>query len=85
MDACSQDRLPEAKEALNQVLEHDKMRGKPLLIFANKQDCDNAVSEGPLGEQLDLNAVLGENKKLSRVVCFTTVAIDSCRMFTVLL
>ncbi len=70
MDACSQGRIPEAKEALNEVLEHDRMRGKPLLVLANKQDCDNTISEGPLSEQLDLNDVLGEHRKLSRVVCY---------------
>ena len=69
VDACSQDRIPEAKEALNEVFEHDKMKGKPLLIFANKQDGDDAISEGLLGDQLDLSGILGEHKRLSRVVC----------------
>lgn len=68
VDACSQTRLPEAREALNEVLEHERMKGKPLLILANKQDCDNAIGEGPLSEQLNLNGILGEHRKLSRVV-----------------
>lgn len=69
MDAGSESRLPEAKEALNEVLEHERVKGKPLLILANKQDCDNAIHEGPLSEQLNLNALFGEHKNLSRVVC----------------
>ena len=37
VDACSVDRLEEAKEALANVVQHEKMEGKPLLVFANKR------------------------------------------------
>lgn len=69
VDASALDRLAEAKEALNGIVEHDKMRGKPLLIFANKQDYSGSIDEYQLSQQLDLNTILGEHRRLSRVVC----------------
>lgn len=72
MDASDHSRLSEAKEALNGVTEHDKMRGKPILIFANKQDCEGAVNEDQLGMLLAPVDPQDELGKLSRVVylCF---------------
>lgn len=64
VDASDHNRLTETKEALNRVTEHDLMRGKPQLIFANKQDCEGAVNE----EQL--SGILGPvDPNLSLVVC----------------
>jgi signal recognition particle receptor subunit beta len=48
VDASDHGRVAEAKEALNRVLEHEQMRGKPLLIFANKQDLEGAMNEDQL-------------------------------------
>lgn len=69
VDASAVSRLGEAKEALNTVIEHGKMNGKPLLILANKQDCDGAIGGDQLRDQLDLNSILGDHRKLSCVVC----------------
>ena len=71
VDASSINRLNEAKEALSKIVQHERMRGKPLLIFANKQDCSTALGEGQISEQLDLDGILGEYRKSTRVVCNT--------------
>lgn len=68
IDASAISKLGEAKEALNTVIEHSKMNGKPLLILANKQDCDGAIGGDQLREQLNLNSILGDHRRLSRVV-----------------
>ena len=73
VDASDHSRLTEAKEALNRVTEHDLMRGKPLLIFANKQDCEGAVNE----EQLSM-LLVPVDPDLSRVVCFQTSQLTLC-------
>lgn len=68
VDAGAMNRVIEAKEALAQILQHEKMKGKPLLVVANKQDSKDAITEEELSEQLDLDELLQEHKSLSRVV-----------------
>ena len=62
------DRVAEAKEALSNVLNDERMVGKPLLIFANKQDKEGAIDESELVAKLELDRLLGENQELSSVV-----------------
>lgn len=68
VDSSASSRLTEAKEALKGIVQHDKMRGKPLLVFANKQDCDGAIGEDQLSQQLDPADMMGEHKRLLCVV-----------------
>ena len=68
VDATSVDRITEAKEALSNVLNDERMVGKPLLIFANKQDREGAMDESELVAKLELDRLLGENQELSSVV-----------------
>ena len=53
VDAAAQDRFEESKETLISTLESEGIAGKPVLVFANKQDLDGAAS-GP-----ELTKVLG--------------------------
>ncbi len=69
VDASAHSRLEEAKEVLAGIAEHEKMRGKPLLILANKQDSEEALSEDQVGHRLDLDQLLGGHRNLSLVVC----------------
>ena len=69
IDSNALNRLGESKEVLSGIVRHEKMRGKPLLIFANKQDSNSAISDHQINEQLDIQAILGEHKHLSNVVC----------------
>lgn len=68
VDASAHSRLEEAKEVLAGIAEHEKMRGKPLLILANKQDSEEALSEDQVGHRLDLDQLLGGHRNLSLVV-----------------
>lgn len=68
VDASSVDRIAESREVLNGVIQDEKMVGKPLLIFANKQDKDGAVDDNDLGTRLELERLLGENRGNSNVV-----------------
>jgi hypothetical protein len=64
VDAAAQDRFEESKEALISTLESEGITGKPVLVFANKQDLDGAASAP------DLTKVLGllDRKDLSHRV-----------------
>ncbi|CAA0830069.1 GTP-binding protein 1 [Striga hermonthica] len=71
IDAACPSRFEDSKSALEKVLRHEDLQGAPLLILANKQDLEDAVSVDELSQYLDL-------KKLDeRVYTFQAVsAID---------
>lgn len=68
VDSSSVDRLEEAKEAFSTISQHEKIKGKPMLIFANKQDLEGAIDEDAIAQHLDLDTQLGENRVNSSVV-----------------
>lgn len=38
MDSNDRERLSESRDELFEILNHDKMRGVPVVVIANKQD-----------------------------------------------
>lgn len=68
VDSGSVDRLDEAKEVFSTITQHEKVRGKPVLIFANKQDQEEAIADDTVACSLDLDALLGNNRVNSNVV-----------------
>ena len=57
VDSNDRARLPEAKSELHQLLSRDEFRDTPLLVFANKQDLSEAMSNSALSESLDLPSI----------------------------
>ena len=43
VDASDRERLEEASDELWKILNEDEMKGRPLLVFANKQDLPNSL------------------------------------------
>ena len=76
VDASAPERLPEARAVLHSALQDNRLAGKPLVIFANKQDREGALGEEELRGRLDLGALpppLGEKEDSTQplhVVCF---------------
>ncbi|XP_051142542.1 uncharacterized protein LOC127259327 isoform X2 [Andrographis paniculata] len=54
VDAACPSRFEESKSALEKVLQHEDLQGAPLLILANKQDLQDALSTDELSRYLDL-------------------------------
>ena len=56
VDSADRERMDEVNEYLRRVLEHEVCDGIPLLVLANKQDVDGALSpkevEGTLTDRL---------------------------------
>lgn len=57
VDSADQARMEEAREELLDAIQHEKLAGKPVLIFANKQDLEGAV---------DAASISAANNRLSR-------------------
>ncbi|OLP91302.1 ADP-ribosylation factor [Symbiodinium microadriaticum] len=54
VDSNDRDRIEDAREELNKMLNEDEMRDAVLLVFANKQDLPNAMTAAEVTEKLGL-------------------------------
>lgn len=57
VDSNDRDRIGEARDELNKMLNEDEMRDAILLVYANKQDLPNAMSASEITEKLQLNTL----------------------------
>merc|ERR1712130_489828 len=57
VDSNDRDRVEDAREELNKMLNEDEMRDAVLLVFANKQDLPNAMPAAEVTEKLGLHTM----------------------------
>ncbi|KAJ5677030.1 hypothetical protein N7523_004929 [Penicillium sp. IBT 18751x] len=57
VDSNDRDRIVEAREELQRMLNEDELRDALLLVFANKQDLPNAMSPAEITSQLGLQSL----------------------------
>jgi ADP-ribosylation factor protein 1 len=57
VDSNDRDRIVEAREELQRMLNEDELRDALLLVFANKQDLPNAMSPAEITSQLGLQTL----------------------------
>ncbi|KGO68267.1 Small GTPase superfamily, ARF/SAR type [Penicillium italicum] len=57
VDSNDRDRVVEAREELQRMLNEDELRDALLLVFANKQDLPNAMSPAEITQQLGLQSL----------------------------
>ncbi|XP_041485285.1 uncharacterized protein LOC121431693 [Lytechinus variegatus] len=57
VDSNDRERMGEAKDELNRMLNEDELRDAALLVFANKQDLPNAATVGDITDKLGLNGL----------------------------
>jgi ADP-ribosylation factor protein 1 len=61
IDSNDRERIGEAREELNRMLNEDELREAVLLIFANKQDLPNAMNAAEITDKLGLHALRQRN------------------------
>ena len=61
VDSNDRDRVGEAREELNRMLNEDELRDAVLLVFANKQDLPTAMNAAEMTEKLNLNSMRNRN------------------------
>jgi len=57
VDSNDRDRIVEAKEELQRMLNEDELREAVLLVFANKQDLPNAMNAAEITDKLGLHGL----------------------------
>ncbi|XP_012251088.2 ADP-ribosylation factor-like protein 13B isoform X2 [Athalia rosae] len=76
VDASDTSRLTENRMVLGELISHENISGKPLLLLANKQDLNGALDELDLVENLDVERVANTMRCPTRVEtcsCFYAV------------
>ncbi|XP_076467698.1 ADP-ribosylation factor 1-like [Babylonia areolata] len=71
VDSNDKERISEAKEELNRMLNEDELRDAVLLVFANKQDLPNATNAADLTDKLGLHN-LRNRKWYIQATCATS-------------
>ncbi|XP_067010320.2 ADP-ribosylation factor-like protein 13B [Anabrus simplex] len=80
VDASDLLRLEECRKVLESILTHEKLRGKPVLLLANKQDREGALDELDIVEKLDVERLVNEQRCPTMVeTCSATAAKNSRR------
>ncbi|KAM9968299.1 hypothetical protein ACTFIW_002737 [Dictyostelium discoideum] len=57
VDSTDRERIDEVKEEIDNLLIQDELKGIQILIFANKQDMNNAMNTAEIVNSLDLNSI----------------------------
>ncbi|XP_074600729.1 ADP-ribosylation factor-like protein 13B [Brevipalpus obovatus] len=60
IDSTDENRLEYVREVLQDTLANDCVRGKPILVLANKQDVENALDEFEVCQKIHLNATVNK-------------------------
>ncbi|KAJ0002954.1 hypothetical protein NQD34_008103 [Periophthalmus magnuspinnatus] len=67
VDSSDRQRMKEVKEVLEELLQHPRVAGKPLLVLANKQDKMNALLGSELIEILSLEKLVNQSRSLCHI------------------
>mmetsp|Transcript_25055 Transcript_25055/g.34527 ORF Transcript_25055/g.34527 Transcript_25055/m.34527 type:complete len:352 (-) Transcript_25055:123-1178(-) len=67
IDSADTERIAEAKDELHIMLKDSHLSGKPVLIFANKQDLPSALSAAEMASRLELSSI--QNTRHQIVLC----------------
>jgi len=57
VDAADIEQLDASKKALEQDVQHEMLKGKPILVMANKQDLPQALSESDIATKMGFTGV----------------------------
>ncbi|KAI8917218.1 hypothetical protein PhCBS80983_g00022 [Powellomyces hirtus] len=71
VDSNDRDRVGEARDELQRMLNEDELRDAVLLVFANKQDLPNAMNPSEITDKLGLHS-LRQRQWFIQAACATT-------------
>ncbi|CAF1574488.1 unnamed protein product [Rotaria magnacalcarata] len=76
LDSSEENRLGENRDVLKKLLQEEKVKGKPILILANKQDKADALDKNTILEDLKIERLVNENQTLCRVELCTAKSLS---------
>jgi small GTP-binding protein len=61
IDSNDRERIDEASQQLNKMLDEDQLKNVVLLVFANKQDIPGAMKPSEVSDKLELKSIKGKS------------------------
>ncbi|KNC72124.1 hypothetical protein SARC_15325 [Sphaeroforma arctica JP610] len=68
IDSTDRERLGLSKEELNRMLNHSDLKGSSLLVLANKQDLEGALTAAEISQYLNLSSIKDHGWKIQSCV-----------------
>ena len=72
VDSNDRERISEAREELQRMLNEDELRDALLLVFANKQDLPNAMNAAEITDKLGLHGLRQRTWFIQVSICIYT-------------
>ncbi|KAI1287025.1 ADP-ribosylation factor-like protein 13B [Halotydeus destructor] len=80
VDSSDGNRINQVKETLFEVISHERVQRKPILILINKQDIENSIEEADILKQLDVESLINKYECPTRIEpCSALANYDSKR------
>lgn len=67
IDSSEPERMVENREVLKKLLQEEKVKGKPILILANKQDKEDALEKNKILEDLRIQRLVNDSQSVCLV------------------
>lgn len=68
VDSADTERMDEVKREFVECFKHPMLQGKPILIFANKQDLKEALDEAEISQQMGLNELTSSSHLVVKTI-----------------
>ena len=77
IDSTDKDRLDLAKQELFILINEEELQGVPIVILANKQDIEGALSDIEISESLELSEIKNNQWAIFKTIAKTGVGLDN--------
>ena len=82
VDSADVARLEETGQELSELLLEDKLRGVPLLVYANKQDLGHAVTAAEIAEGLGLHNIKDRDWQIQSCIATEGKGVKVCKLLS---
>ena len=76
VDSSDKDRIGISAEELTAMFEEEELQGVPLVVFANKQDVDGALSPAEVSDALGLSGIKDRQWQIFRTSALEGIGLD---------
>lgn len=76
VDSCDRDRMGISKQELLAMLDEEELRNAILLIFANKQDMDQAMTPAECAKELGLAAIKNRKWQIFKTSALRNIGLE---------
>lgn len=76
VDSVDRERIGISKQELISMLEEEELKKSLLLVFANKQDCDQAMSPAEVAQELGLAALRDRKWQIFKTSALKNIGLD---------